>query len=141
VNFETRLVGEMAQGDTPDWKPLVGVVGEDIAGAFMWMYEIRTTSGAPLHAYKHVDTREYLHLDREGNAYAYVPESSYHSIPILVALKSVLRPWWDHLATLDEVLAAWAAIEAAGNAGRGQDPSPQSSDRSKQTPESKPGNE
>jgi hypothetical protein len=32
----------------------------------MWMFEVRLSDGTPLHAYKHIDTRRYLHLASDG---------------------------------------------------------------------------
>jgi hypothetical protein len=114
VATETELVGHVTQSDTPKWAPLLRVVGEELVGSFMWMFGIRTSSGVELHAYKHIDTRQYLHLDLEGNAYIYVPEDRYRRIPLVDALESALEPWWQRLgATRDEERAARAAIEAA----------------------------
>lgn len=114
MDAEAWLVGDIAQGDAPEWEPLLRVVGENLTSTFMWIYEVRTRSGARLYAYKHIDTRRYLHLDAEGNAYVYVPEDRYRPIPLADALESALRPWWERLgASPDEVLAAWTAIAAA----------------------------
>lgn len=55
--------------DRPDWEPLLKVVGEDGAASFMCMFAVETTDGRRLIAYKHIETRRYLHLDREGNAF------------------------------------------------------------------------
>lgn len=38
----------------------------------MWMHEVELESGLRLHAYKHCDTRRYLHLDIEGRAFIYL---------------------------------------------------------------------
>jgi hypothetical protein len=38
---------------------------------FMWMFEVELESGLRLHAYKHIETRKYLHLDKEGRAFVY----------------------------------------------------------------------
>jgi hypothetical protein len=56
----------MWQGRTPEWQPLLDAVGEEIAANFMWMFEVRLSDGTPLHAYKHIDTRRYLHLASDG---------------------------------------------------------------------------
>jgi hypothetical protein len=65
--------------------------------SFMWMFEAGTPAGERYHAYKHIDTGRYVHLDLGGNALAYA-----------------LRPWWEDLqASPEEVVAAWTAIERA----------------------------
>jgi hypothetical protein len=38
----------------------------------MWMFEAELENGVELHAYKHWDTRRYLHLDQGGRAYVYI---------------------------------------------------------------------
>ena len=58
--------GEMMQGETPEWQPLLDAVGEELTGDFMWMFEVRLLDGTPLQAYKHIDSRRYLHLAPDG---------------------------------------------------------------------------
>lgn len=36
------------------------------------MFEVELESGLRLHAYKHRETRRYLHLDKEGRAFVYI---------------------------------------------------------------------
>lgn len=60
-----------SQYDTPDWEPLLELAAEH-ADEFMWMFEVELESGLRLHAYKHVETRRYLHLDKEGRAFVYI---------------------------------------------------------------------
>lgn len=38
---------------------------------FMWMGAATFADGRVVHAYKHCDTRRYLHLDEAGHAYRY----------------------------------------------------------------------
>jgi hypothetical protein len=65
----------------------------------MWMFEVELESGLRLHAYKHIETRKYLHLDKEGRAFAYIPPkvfrkeepSSYCEVDPLRMLREVLR--------------------------------------------------
>jgi hypothetical protein len=105
------------QQEEPDWGPLIAAVGEDLAGWFMWMFAPRTRSGRALQAYKHVSSRRYLHLDAGGAAYAYLASGRYRRIDLADALELVFEPWWslDH-APLEDVVAAWAAIERASEA-------------------------
>jgi hypothetical protein len=38
----------------------------------MWMFEVELENGLRLHAYKHWETRRYLHLDHGGRAFVYI---------------------------------------------------------------------
>ena len=85
------VTGRMVQGDQPDWQALARVVDEDDMGEFMWMFEVRTEDGERIDAYKHIDTRGYLHLDSRGNAYVYEDNERYRPVPLLYLLERVLR--------------------------------------------------
>lgn len=60
-----------SQYDKPDWEPLLELAAEHV-DEFMWMFEVELESGLRLHAYKHIETRKYLHLDKEGRAFVYI---------------------------------------------------------------------
>jgi hypothetical protein len=106
--------GRILQYETPEWRPLEEAVGEELAGGFMWMYEIATDDDRRIQAYKHIDTRCCLHLDGDGEAFAYVDESRYRHVDLAAVLEEVFEPWWERLrASPEEVCAAWAAIERA----------------------------
>jgi len=47
------------------------------ADEFMWMQAAEFADGHVVHAYKHVDTRRYLHLDGSGHAYRYTAGGGY----------------------------------------------------------------
>lgn len=64
-----EIEGKVKQADSPCWDPLVEAVGEEFAGRFMWMGEIRLSDGTDLHAYKHRMNRQYLHLAPDGRQY------------------------------------------------------------------------
>lgn len=68
--------GKFVQCEQPEWRPLCGAVGDRLAGQFMWMAEIELDDGTRVHAYKHVQTRRYLHLDMHGRIFVLVPPSS-----------------------------------------------------------------
>jgi hypothetical protein len=57
--------------DRPDWGPLVELAPDHV-DEFMWMFEVELESGLRLHAYKHWETRRYLHLDHGGRAFVYI---------------------------------------------------------------------
>jgi hypothetical protein len=77
--------GEITHGDAPEWGPLLDAVG----GAFMWMFEVELTDGTPLQAYKHIDTRRYVHLDPEGAAFVFEPPDRYRRIAVADAFAAV----------------------------------------------------
>jgi hypothetical protein len=55
----------------PDWGPLVQLAPDHV-DEFMWMFEVELENGVALHAYKHRETRHYLHLDSAGRAFVYI---------------------------------------------------------------------
>jgi hypothetical protein len=71
------LTGEVAQFETPEWDPLVDAVGERVTRDFMWMHEVVLSDGKSLHAYKHIDTRRYVHLAADGSAWCHEPSGGY----------------------------------------------------------------
>jgi hypothetical protein len=81
----------VTQGEHPDWEPLVDAVGERVARDFMWMFEVELSDGRSLQAYKHVDTRRYVHLAADGEAYFYEPPNRYVSIPAWEIFAAVFR--------------------------------------------------
>jgi hypothetical protein len=79
----------MTQGDDPDWGPLETTVGIEVVGDFMWMYEVELEDGRHVQAYKHRDTRCYVHLDADCNAFVYETPGRYRSIDIVGLLELV----------------------------------------------------
>ncbi|MEX2107821.1 MAG: hypothetical protein WD827_02900 [Solirubrobacterales bacterium] len=63
----------MSQYETPNWDPLI----DFLAGNFMWMHEVELADGTRLHAYKHRETRRYLHLSSDGRAFFYSADGFY----------------------------------------------------------------
>ena len=72
----TILSGDDIQGNHPEWGPLA-LVAPDMMDDFMWMYEVVLEDGVRVHAYKTRTTRRYLHLDRYGRSYSYLPDGRY----------------------------------------------------------------
>jgi hypothetical protein len=81
--------GKMTQGETPNWEPLLSVVGEELAGDFMWMFEVALSIGTMIQAYKHIDTRRYVHLDSNGTGYVYEETDRYRSVDVADVLAVV----------------------------------------------------
>jgi hypothetical protein len=84
--------GTATQGDRPEWGPLLDVVGEEVIADFMWMFEVRLTDGTALQAYKHIETRRYVHLDPDGEAFVYEPPDRYRIVPLADVLAAVFAP-------------------------------------------------
>lgn len=67
-----KIPGRTIQFQSPNWEPLL-YLARVYVDEFMWMCEIELEDKVALHAYKHVDTRRYLHLTEDGRAFAYCP--------------------------------------------------------------------
>lgn len=104
--------GKASQGDRPEWGPLVDAVGERVTGDFMWMFEVELTDDTSLQAYKHIDTRRYVHLAPDGAAFVYQPPDRYRRVAAAVVLAAVFAPL-PHLAgvTREQITASIAAVE------------------------------
>lgn len=87
-----EIEGEIVQGDRPYWEPLLAAVGEPLIEDFMWMFEVALHDARCLHAYKHIMTRRYLHLDVDGNAFSFVSPNRYRPIAFPRLLRAVLAP-------------------------------------------------
>jgi hypothetical protein len=83
------IKGRSIQGEHPDWGPLEAAVGLDVVGDFMWMYDVELDDGRRVQAYKHIDTRRYVHLDSDGNAFIDETDGRYRSISIIELLMRV----------------------------------------------------
>ncbi|MEA2387207.1 MAG: ribonuclease VapC [Thermoleophilaceae bacterium] len=89
----TRIYrGASTQGSRPEWGPLLEAVGEDVTGDFMWMFEVELTDGTKLQAYKHIDTRCYVHLASDGRAFVYEDPDRYRSVAAADVLAAVFAP-------------------------------------------------
>ena len=110
-----RTRGEVCNFKQPNWRPLERVA-EEIAGAFMWMFEVDMENGDRVHAYKHIDTRCYLHLGVSGTAYAYVDEDDYRVVDLGTLLSEALMDWGAFGATPAD-LEACERIIARADAG------------------------
>lgn len=70
-----RKRGRVVNYRSPVWEPLITLAPEHL-GDFMWMHEVEFEDGTRLHAYKHHETRRYLHLDHGGRAFVFVWDES-----------------------------------------------------------------
>ena len=96
----------------PDWAPLerVGVVSSAHASlatvepdSFMYMGCVTSCAGIDIHLYKHIKTRRYLNLDRQGHAYRLV--GTIGSDPATVYIYELLP---------DLASALWETLDVAG---------------------------
>jgi len=105
----------MTQYETPDWGPLILVLGEVLPGWFMWMHEVRLDNGLILNAYKHHETRRYLHLSRDGSAFRFRGPQSYLHVDLAKEIEDAFneeeRPRLpaEHLPELEKAIeeAQW----------------------------------
>jgi hypothetical protein len=106
------LKGNATQGHRPVWQPLLDAVGERVTCDFMWMFEVTLENGTLVQAYKHVDTRGYLHLAADGTAYVYTANDRYRPTPAADVLEAVIvnLPGLAGV-TLEQIDASWAAVK------------------------------
>jgi hypothetical protein len=69
----------MTRWHDPVWEPLLTLVRVYV-DEFMWMFEAQLEDGTRLHAYKHRETRRYLHLSEDGRAFFYEDPDFYCEI-------------------------------------------------------------
>lgn len=87
------IAGELGQGDRPNWGPLEAMVGEELAGEFMWMFQVDLADGAAAHAYKHIFTRRYLHIGEDGRTFAFTRSGRYRTVDPFDLLMAVFDGW------------------------------------------------
>jgi hypothetical protein len=87
------LHGEVVQCEEPDWAPLLEMIGELLTGWLMWMHEVELSDGTRVHAFKHVTTRRYLHLDAGGRAFESRAESRYVQVRSPGAVAQAFVGW------------------------------------------------
>jgi hypothetical protein len=114
---EAYIHGGIVQFEEPRWEPLERFVGDELMWAFMWMFEVQTTEYRRFQAYKHKYTRRYLHLDHQGDAYAFRGEhrgrDRYVRVPLADALEEALCSWEQLGATAEDLATVGAAIDRA----------------------------
>lgn len=100
--FTTHYGASDMRGETPNWQPLSDLIGEELTHSFMWMYEFTIDDGTIVHAYKHHETRDYIHLGEDGRTFRYRTEysdrgrrerSAYDELPPAFAVMGALWTW------------------------------------------------
>jgi hypothetical protein len=107
------IAGELGQGDRPNWQPLEAMVGEELAGEFMWMFQVDLADGTAVHAYKHIFTRRYLHLGEDGRTFAFTYSGRYCTIDPFDLLMAVFDGWEQLVDDDADVDALRAALRQA----------------------------
>jgi hypothetical protein len=82
----------------PDWRLLERLASHYLREQLHVDVRARQKRGERFHAYKHIETRCYVHIDISGSVLAYVPEEDrYQRYPASILLQTALRPWWEEL--------------------------------------------
>lgn len=115
---DDSIAGEVTQYETPDWRPLYDLVGVELADWFMWMCEIELADGGLVHAYKHIATRRYFHLARDGRAFTYTKRGRYTEIDRGWLIHLVFDGWEELASWPDDPQEAQDAREALDRAIR-----------------------
>lgn len=110
------ITGEFCHHDKPDWQPLYELVGAKLADWFMWMGETELEDGTRVHSYKHITTREHLHLGVDGRAFEYISPCRFRERDRRHAIDLVFDTWEELASGPDDKdrLAVIRAREAAG---------------------------
>jgi hypothetical protein len=114
--------GRVVQANTPAWKTLEDFVGEDLAGRFMWMFEVELDDGVRMDAYKERWTRGYLHLAEDGRAFEYAGPArgedvgNYHEVERADALIDVFESRRHDLFTPEDEAELEKALRRAAAA-------------------------
>jgi hypothetical protein len=85
--------GGRPSGLRPDWRPLLDLVPDEVPD-FMWMFRDFLEGGIVVEAYKHRETRQYLHLDESGRAYEFLggmEDSYYEEVDPVALVEKALR--------------------------------------------------
>lgn len=93
MSLTLDLDGDFADRCTPEWQPLEDLVGEELAGWFMWMFALDMEDGTVVHAYKHIMTRRYFHISEQGRTFLYTREGRYRPISRRAAIKEAFESW------------------------------------------------
>jgi hypothetical protein len=87
------LPGRLTQFERPNWDPLIDLVGLELVRSFMWMNELELEDGTVVHAYKHIWTRQYVHLGVDGRVFEYRRPGRYREVDSTQALELAFFTW------------------------------------------------
>jgi hypothetical protein len=106
---DDTIRGIALRSDAPEWRPLVDLIGTELAEWFMWMFDLALAEGARVRAYKHVATRRYVHLAEDGRAFVYEGDERYREILPRRAIHMAFAGW-ESLSPEPVDLVAHAAL-------------------------------
>jgi hypothetical protein len=107
------IAGQLRQHERPEWKPLVRLLGDELAPWFMWMCELELADGARVQAYKHVATRRYVHLADDGRALVTIADGAYRAISPELAIRRAFYGWHQVVPHQETAAAVRAALRQA----------------------------
>lgn len=90
-----RQRGEITSWDEPVWEPLL-ILLRIYVDDFMWMFAVTLEDGTRLHAYKHRETRRYLHLSEDERAFVYEEPDFYREFDVRRLVDLVMPMQCDH---------------------------------------------
>ncbi len=126
------ITAEFCHHDEPDWQALYDLVGVKLADWFMWRGESELEDGDRVHSYKHITTRELLHLGVDGRAFEYISPCRFREIDRRHAIDLVFDAW-EQLASGPDDRDRVALVRAREAAG------PRAGARSRKRPQQRPG--
>lgn len=107
------IAGQLRQHEQPEWKPLVRLLGDELAPWFMWMCEVELADGGRIQAYKHVATRRYVHLADDGRALVHAANGTYRAISPELAIRYAFHGWHQLVPRPEDAAAVRAALREA----------------------------
>lgn len=107
------IAGQLRQHESPDWKPLVEILGNELAPWFMWMCEVELVDGGRIQAYKHVATRRYVHLADDGRALEHTADGNYRLVNLEHAIRHAFQGWQHLLPRPEDAAVIRAALREA----------------------------
>ena len=110
---EGAIKSTVVQAENPSWASIEAALGTELAGWFMWMYELRLDDGTRVDAYKHVTTRRYLHLSVAGLALRYGVEGRYLGVDLASAITTAFEGWHRAAPGQRDVRLLAAAVASA----------------------------
>jgi hypothetical protein len=93
MNSNRVIAGTVRQGDVPNWTSLEALLGLELCGHFMWMFDVELEDGTLVDAYKHRWTRCYFHLASDGRAFHNTANGRYCEVDPCRAIVAVFKDW------------------------------------------------
>lgn len=91
---DTILSATSTEHGDPSWEPLEQFLPYVLCGGFMYMHTTSLETGIRLHAYKHSETRRYLLLDADADAWEDVDHGRYRRMRHSDAIEQVFPSGW-----------------------------------------------